>query len=96
MNYPLFHTLTFDVLYACACVLIFVIIERTLYLSYLAMRSARISRDIGPRSPAATAPAMSAPKPRDPITQAVACYLDAAAHAGANVTSAASLLGITL
>jgi biopolymer transport protein ExbB len=82
MNYPLFHTLTFDVLYACACVLIFVIIERTLYLSYLAMRSARISRDIGPRSPAATAPAMSAPKPRDPITQAVACYLDAAAHAG--------------
>jgi biopolymer transport protein ExbB len=82
MNYPLFHTLTFDVLYACACILIFVLFERTLYLSYLAVRSARIARDIGPRSPAATAPAMSDRKRRDPITQAVARYLDAAAHVG--------------
>jgi biopolymer transport protein ExbB len=82
MNYPLFHTLTFDVLYACACILIFVLFERALYLSYLAVRSARIARDIGPRSPAATAPAMSDRKRRDPITQAVARYLDAAAHTG--------------
>ena len=82
MNYPLFHTLTFDVLYACACILIFVIFERTLYLSYLAMRSARIAREIGPRSPATAAPAVSDRKPRDPITQAVARYLAAAAHAG--------------
>lgn len=82
MNYPLFHALTFDVLYACACMLIFVIFERTLYLSYLAVRSARIARDIGPRSPTATAPAMSDRKRRDPITQAVGRYLDAAAHAG--------------
>jgi biopolymer transport protein ExbB len=82
MNYPLFHTLTFDVLYACACILIFVLFERTLYLSYLAVRTAGIARDIGPRSPAAMAPAMSDRKRRDPITQAVARYLDAAAHAG--------------
>jgi biopolymer transport protein ExbB len=82
MNYPLFHTLTFDVLYACACILIFVIFERTLYLSYLAVRSARIAREIGPRSPAVEAPAMSDRKSRDPITHAVARYLDAAAHAG--------------
>jgi biopolymer transport protein ExbB len=82
MNYPLFHTLTFDVLYACACILIFVLFERTLYLSYLAVRTARIARDIGPRSPAAGAPAMSDRKRRDPMTQAVARYLDAAAHAG--------------
>jgi biopolymer transport protein ExbB len=82
MNYPLFHALTFDVLYACACILIFVIFERTLYLSYLAVRSARIAREIGPRSPATTAPAVSDRKFRDPITQAVARYLDAAAHAG--------------
>jgi biopolymer transport protein ExbB len=82
MNYPLFHTLTFDVLYACACILIFVIFERTLYLSYLAVRSARIAREIGPRSPAAAAPAVSDRKPRDPITQAVARYLDAAARTG--------------
>jgi biopolymer transport protein ExbB len=82
MNYPLFHTLTFDVLYACACILIFVIFERTLYLSYLAVRSAQIARKIGPRSPASTAPAMTDRKSRDPITQAVARYLDVAAHTG--------------
>jgi biopolymer transport protein ExbB len=82
MNYPLFHALTFDVLYACAGILIFVIFERTFYLSYLAVRSARIAREIGPRSIADTVPAMSDRKPRDPITQAVARYLDAAAHAG--------------
>ena len=82
MNYPLFHTLTFDVLYACACILIFVMFERTLYLSYLAVRSAQIARKIGPRSPASTAPAMTDRKSRDPITQAVARYVDAAAHTG--------------
>jgi biopolymer transport protein ExbB len=82
MNYPLFHTLTFDVLYACACILIFVIFERTLYLGYLGVRSARIAREIGPRPPSATAFALSDRSPRDPITQAVARYVDAAAHAG--------------
>jgi biopolymer transport protein ExbB len=82
MNYPLFHTLTFDVLYACACILIFVMFERTLYLSYLGVRSAQIARKIGPRSPASTAPAMTDRKSRDPITQAVARYVDAAAHTG--------------
>ena len=82
MNYPLFHTLTFDVMYACAGILIFVMFERTLYLSYLAVRSAQIARKIGPRSPASTAPAMTDRKSRDPITQAVARYVDAAAHTG--------------
>jgi biopolymer transport protein ExbB len=82
MNYPLFHTLTFDVLYACACILIFVMFERTLYLSYLAVRSAQIARKIGPRSPASSAPAVTDRKSRDPITQAVVRYVDAAAHAG--------------
>jgi biopolymer transport protein ExbB len=82
MNYPLFHTLTFDVLYACACILIFVIFERTLYLSYLAVRSARIAREIGPRSPSATPLVMSDRKARDAITQAVSRYVDAAGHAG--------------
>jgi biopolymer transport protein ExbB len=82
MNYPLLHTLTFDVLYGCACILMFVIFERTLYLSYLAVRSARIAREIGPRPPTAQPPAMSDRTPRDPITQAVARYRDASAHAG--------------
>jgi biopolymer transport protein ExbB len=82
MNYPLFHTLTFDVLYGCACILIFVVFERALYLGYLAVRSARIAREIGVRSPTAPAFAMSDRSPRDPITQAVARYVDAAAHGG--------------
>jgi len=82
MNYPLFHTLTFDVLYACACILIFVIFERALYLSYLAVRSAQIAREIGRKFPAGTAPSMSDRKSRDPITRAVAQYVDAAAHTG--------------
>jgi biopolymer transport protein ExbB len=82
MNYPLFHSLTFDILYACACVLVFVIFERTLYLSYLAVRSARIAQEIGPRSSAGTAPETPDRKPRDPITQAVARYLDVAAQKG--------------
>jgi biopolymer transport protein ExbB len=82
MNYPIFHTLTFDVLYACACVLIFVIFERALYLSYLAVRAARIARVIGPKYTGESVPAISAAKPRDPITQAVARYLDVAAHTG--------------
>ena len=82
MNYPLLHTVTFDVLYACACILIFVIFERTFYLSYLAVRSARIAREIA-RSPAVgAAPAMPERKSRDPITQAVGRYLDVASRTG--------------
>jgi biopolymer transport protein ExbB len=82
MNYPLLHTVTFDVLYACACILIFVIFERTFYLTYLAVRSARIAREIV-RSPAVgAAPAMPDRKSRDPITQAVGRYLDVASRTG--------------
>ncbi len=82
MNYPLLHTVTFNVLYASACILIFVIFERTFYLSYLAVRSARIAREIA-RSPAVgAAPAMPDRKSRDPITQAVGRYLNVASRAG--------------
>jgi biopolymer transport protein ExbB len=82
MNYPLLHTLTFDILYGCACILIFVIFERTLYLSYLAVRSGRIAREIGPRSLSMQVATISDRNLRDPITQAVARYVDASAHSG--------------
>jgi len=35
MNYRLFHDLTFDVLYACIVLLVYVILERTIYLTHL-------------------------------------------------------------
>jgi len=47
MNFVLYHDLTFDALYSCIAILIFVIIERALYLTYLSVRSARIARRIG-------------------------------------------------
>jgi biopolymer transport protein ExbB len=81
MNYPLFHTLTFDVLYGSACILLFVIFERTFYLGYLAVRSARIAHVIGPKSTEAPT-AITDTRRRDPITHAVARYLDVAAHKG--------------
>jgi biopolymer transport protein ExbB len=43
MNYQLFHTVTFNVLYACIGVLVFVILERTIYLSYLGWRMQRLA-----------------------------------------------------
>jgi hypothetical protein len=45
MNYRLFHDLTFDVLYGCITVLIYVVLERAIYLTYLSLRMNR-----GPRS----------------------------------------------
>jgi biopolymer transport protein ExbB len=82
MNYPLFHALTFDVLYACAGILVFVIVERTLYLGYVAVRSAQMAREMGVRSPVVAGTAVPNTKGRDPITRAVARYVDVAAHAG--------------
>jgi len=38
MNYQTFHDLTFDVLYGCIAVLVYVILERGIYLTYLGWR----------------------------------------------------------
>jgi biopolymer transport protein ExbB len=82
MNYPLLHSLTFDVLYLCACLLVFVILERTLYLGYLTLRSARIAREFGAQSNAEGRQTGSDRKGRDPITQAVTRYRDVTTHSG--------------
>ena len=46
MNYEFYHQLTFDALYACVAISIFIIIERGLYLAYLSLRSGRVRRII--------------------------------------------------
>jgi biopolymer transport protein ExbB len=43
MNYELFHAVTFDVLYGCIGLLVFVILERGIYLSYLGLRMQRLA-----------------------------------------------------
>lgn len=79
MNYQLYHALTFDALYACVGILIFVILERCIYLAYLSLRSGRltraVSRDSAPLKPQDI-------KARDPISAAVARYLDLGSRAG--------------
>jgi len=47
MNFQLYHDLTFDVLYGGVAILIFVIFERGLYLSYLSIRAGRLARAVG-------------------------------------------------
>ena len=39
MNYDRLHGLTFDALYACLCLLTFVLVERLLYFAYLTIRA---------------------------------------------------------
>jgi biopolymer transport protein ExbB len=43
MNYRLLHDLTFDVLYGCVAVLFYIILERSIYLSYLGWRMHRLA-----------------------------------------------------
>ena len=43
MNYQRFHDLTFDVLYGCIVVLLYVILERGSYLTYLSWRMHRLA-----------------------------------------------------
>jgi biopolymer transport protein ExbB len=43
MNFRPFHDLTFDVLYACIALLVYIILERTIYLSYLGWRMHRLA-----------------------------------------------------
>lgn len=73
MNFRAFHDVTFDVLYGCIIVLIYVILERTVYLSYLSWRMHRL-RTIIEKSAAAAGRAVSAAKWADPASRAVQRY----------------------
>jgi biopolymer transport protein ExbB len=44
VNYQALHNATFDVLYSCIVILVYVILERTSYLAYLSWRMHRLSR----------------------------------------------------
>jgi biopolymer transport protein ExbB len=73
MSFVQYHDLTLDALYGCIAMLIFVIIERGLYLAYLSLRSARVGRRIDV-APAQGANPLVGLKGNDPISRAVTRY----------------------
>jgi len=79
MNYQIFHELTFDVLYACIIILIFVILERSVYLSYLGWRMGKLAA-IVESSPKAPVKALAAVRSTDPASRAVLRYARAMAE----------------
>jgi biopolymer transport protein ExbB len=80
MNYQLYHELTFDALYTCVGILIFVILERCIYLAYLSLRSGRLTRAVSRESTIPLKPQDI--KARDPISAAVVRYLDLGSRTG--------------
>jgi biopolymer transport protein ExbB len=81
MNFNLYHDLTFDVLYGGAALAIFVILERGLYLTYLAVRSRKLARAVGTEGTAARAP-LGEIKSRDPLSSAVVRFASLRMRAG--------------
>jgi biopolymer transport protein ExbB len=73
MNYQLFHTVTFNVLYGCIGVLSFVILERGIYLSYVGWRMQRLAVIIGRAKNAASQDICSVSW-ADPASRAVVRY----------------------
>lgn len=81
MNFPLYHDLAFDFLFAFVAILIFVILERAVYLTYLGIKSRAISREV--RAGDQVLPAtFEKSNPRDPITRAVTQYCELAGSRG--------------
>ena len=73
MNYQLLHNATFDVLYGCIVVLIYVILERSGYLIYLSWRMNRLSSLIEAAADGKE-DALEEVKWRDPASLAVQRY----------------------
>ncbi len=82
MNYAYLHRLTFDALYVCIAVSIFVIIERSLYLSYLSLRSGRLSRLFDRETPAGVNAALVKLMSGDPISASIKHYAALLSHTG--------------
>src|SRR5580693_2567902 len=78
MNYQLCHELTFDVLYACIAILVFVILERSVYLSFLGWRMAKLGKIID-NSTNPSAKDFAAVRATDPASRAVLRYAQAMA-----------------
>jgi biopolymer transport protein ExbB len=81
MNFPLFHDLAFDLIYVFAAILVFVIVERALYLAYVAFKVRAVGRSVR-ASDTARPPVLERIVGRDPITQAVRRYTELAASHG--------------
>ncbi len=73
MNYQLFHTITFNVLYGCIGLLVFVIFERGIYLSYLGWRMQRLAAIID-RAPGTAGQDIIGVTSPDPASRAVVRY----------------------
>jgi biopolymer transport protein ExbB len=71
MNYQLLHNVTFDVLYACIVLVIYVILERGSYLTYLSWRMSRLAKIL---DGGADQEALAAVKWQDPASRAVQRY----------------------
>ncbi len=97
MNYPLFHDLTFEVLYGCIALLVYVIFERSIYLTYLGWRMRRLAGIIE-HAAGQAAPAVSVVKWSDPATRAVQRYAlligDGASRERQEDVSSALFIGI--
>lgn len=78
MNMPLLHDLTFDVLYGCIVVLIYVVIERGAYLTYLSLRMNRLATIIGGAA-GQSGETLGKLSWQDPATRAVRQYQQALA-----------------
>ena len=74
MNYEVLHNVTFDVLYAGIVVLIYVILERGCYLTYLGWRMSRLAKIIEAGMDARKSDVLEGMKWRDPASRAVQRY----------------------
>jgi biopolymer transport protein ExbB len=75
MNYQLFHNITFNVLYGCIGLLVFVILERAIYLSFLGWRMQRLAA-IVERSPNPAGQDIRAVSWVDPASRAAVRYAE--------------------
>lgn len=74
MNYRLFHDITFDVLYGCIVVLLYVILERAVYFTYLSWRMRRLTAIVDGGAGAGAGEAVGAVRWSDPASRAVQRY----------------------
>jgi biopolymer transport protein ExbB len=71
MNYELFHTITFNALYCCIGVLVFIILERGIYISYVGWKMRRLAAIVEASSDAGHIRSISW---TDPVSRAVVRY----------------------
>ncbi len=71
MNYELFHDITFNVLYGCIALLVFVILERAVYLTYIGWRMQSLRAIIDRKD---TDPDIHSIKWADPASVALVSY----------------------